>query len=138
MKTLEAIIEEEVAEAVERIVRASRATAIAAFEHQFDQLRREPQRQKTAATRAETPSRAKTKTREAQPHRSDEEIDRLATRFLAAVRSNPGKTMGVLAPQIGAKASELRVPVVRLRANKQIKLVGQRQFACYFPVEDAA
>lgn len=136
MKTLEAIIEEEVALAVERIVRASRATALAAFEHHFDQLRHQSPQEHAGVPRA-TRVPAGAKNREALPHRSDGEIDSLATRFLAAVRSNPGQTMGALAPQVGVKPSELRVPVVRLRAKKQIKLVGQRQFACYFPVGDA-
>lgn len=133
MKSLESIIDEEVALAVERIARASRAAALAAFDRHFDQLGRQPQRQQDAPSGMAAPGR-QTKNR-TRSHRSTEEIAALEAQLLAAVRTTPGQSMAALAPQVGAKPKELRVPVVRLKEKKQIKLVGQGQSACYFPVD---
>ena len=133
MKSLESVINEEVALAVERIVRVSRAAALTAFEQYFDQLGRQSPRQQATPSSAATSGR-RTKSR-AAPQRSAEEIAALEARFLAVVRSNPGQSMAALAPLVGVKPAELRVPVVRLKAKKQIKAVGQRQFTCYFPVD---
>ena len=134
MKSLETVINEEVALAAERIIRASRAAALAAFEQHFDDhgglSRPELPERKSAATAG---SRSKKKTK---PHRSRNEIATLETKFLAVVRSNPGESMAALASQIGVERGELRVPIKRLKAKKKIKLVGQRQLTCYFPVED--
>lgn len=133
MKSLESIINEEVALAVERIARASRAAALAAFDRHFDQLGLQPQRQQDAPTGMAASGR-RTRSRTRSP-RSTEEIAALEAQVLAAVRSNPGQPLSALAPEIGAKPKELRVPIVRLKTKKQIKLVGQGQSTCYFPVD---
>jgi hypothetical protein len=133
MKTLESIIHEEVTAAVERIIRASRAAAFAAFEQQFHLFDRQPQQQQAAQPRA-TASRPPTRKHTA-PQRRPEEIAALETQLLAAVRANPGGTMAELAPIVGVKSEDLRVPAVRLKAKKQLKLVGRRQFTRYFPVD---
>ncbi len=134
MKSLESVINEEVALAVERIIRASRAAALAAFDQHFDQLGRQSPRQQVTPPGAATVGR-RTKNL-AAPQRSAEEIAALEARLLAVVRSNPGQSLSALAPQVGVTPAKLRVPVVRLKAKKQIKLVGQRQFTCYFPVDE--
>jgi len=134
MKSLETIINEEVGLAAERIMRASRAAAFAAFEERFVLAGGN-----TLAQRESPPAFATTARRRKRapaPHRTGEEIAALEERLLAVVRSNPGQPMAKLAPQVGVAPAELRVPVVRMRAKKQLKLVGQRQFTCYFPVDD--
>jgi hypothetical protein len=133
MKTLESIINEEVALAVERIVRASRAVALAAFDQQFDQLRDQSQHQQVKPSPSATSGQRPRK--RPAPQRSAEEIAALEARLLAAVHSNPGQSMAELASMVGVRSAELRVPVVRLKAKKQLKLVGQRQFASYFPAD---
>lgn len=133
MRSIESVINEEVALAVDRIIRASRAAALAALEQRFDHHGNLSQPQQSAPTPTATAGRRSKKKETSQ--RSKDEIAALETQFLAVVRSNPGQSMAVLASQVGVKRSELRVPVVRLRAKKKIKLVGQRQFTCYFPVE---
>lgn len=136
MKSLESVINEEVSLAVERIVRASRAAALAAFDRHFDQLGGQSQHQQATPPRATTMGK-RAKHRSA-PHRSDDEIAALEAQVLAVVRSSPGQSMSELAPLVGVKPAKLRVPVVRLKAKKQIKAVGQRQFTRYFPVDVAA
>lgn len=132
MKLLESIINEEVALTVERIVRASRATALAAFEQHFSQFEGQAHYQQTSV-HPSTP--AKNCATPPKSQRSADEIGALETRFLDVVRSNPGELMVTLAPLVGAKPAELRVPVTRLKAKKRIKMVGQRQFTTYFPVD---
>ena len=134
MKSLEAIIDEEIGLAVERIMRASRSATLAALEQRFSLASSQ------TPTRREFPPASVPPTRRKKgapaPHRSDEEIAALEERLLFAVRSSPGLPMAKLAPHVGATPAELRVPVVRLRAKKRLKLVGQRQFTCYFPVDE--
>jgi len=134
MKSLESVINEEVALAAERIIRASRAAALAALEQRFDvhgglSQPEMPARNPAATTGSRSMKRTK-------PNRSRDEIAALEKEFIAVVRSNPGGSMGALASQIGVKRAELQVPIKRLKAKKKIKLVGQRQFTCYFPVEE--
>lgn len=134
MKSLETIIDEEVGLAVERIMRASRSAALAAFEQKFTLTSGHP-----PAPRESPPASAPAARRRkgaSVPHRSDEEIASLEQRLLVVVRSSPGLPMAKLAPRVGVTPAELRVPVVRLRAKKRLKLVGQRQFTCYFPVDE--
>jgi len=109
-----------------------RAAALTAFDQQFHLFERQPPPQQVALPHSRArPSPARNR---AAPQRPADEIATLETKLLAVVRANPGGTMAELAPMVGAKSADLRVPVVRLRAKKQIKLVGQRQFARYFPV----
>jgi hypothetical protein len=136
MKSLETIIEEEVGLAVERIMRASRDAALVAFEKRFSLTGTGAGGQResslgTATTARPTAPRKKP----SASHRSEEEIAALEERFLATVRSNPGEPMTVLAPKAGVTAAELRVPVVRLKKKRKVKLVGPRHLACYFPVD---
>lgn len=133
MKSLESIINEEVALTVERIRRASRAAALAAFEQHFDQPGGRPQPELEPPPSAKTADKRQKGRRRA--HRSTEEIVALETQLLAAVCASPGQSLAVLAPRVGAKPSALRVPVVRLKEKKQIKLIGQGQSTCYFPVD---
>jgi hypothetical protein len=134
MKSLDSIINEEVGLAVERIMRASREAALAVFDEHFARrLGRQPPHQQAILPRAATSAGS---TRRRAAPRSTEEIVALEARFLAAVRSSPGQSMAKLAPQVGATPAELRVPVVRLKAKKQVKVVGQGRFSSYFPVDE--
>ena len=133
MKTLDELIEAEVSIAVERIVRLSRGAAIAAFERQFSA--------RTAvaglgAPPEPSPPPKANRNRPGSPRRSRAEIAALSSRFLEVVRSEPGQPMSVLAPRIGVSASELQVPVARLKIAKKVKTVGRRHMTCYFPVSD--
>lgn len=119
------------ANAVERIVRLSQRAAIAAFEVHFQKaLQRSSDRPNPSPN---PPSERKAK-KPPTARRSHAEIIALSDRLLEVVRSDPGQPMAVLAPRIGVTASELQVPVARLKAAKKIKTVGQRHLTRYFPV----
>ena len=137
MKSLEDIIHEEVGSAVERIVRASRAMALAAFDEQFVRLKPQSVCPGLPSANVARPPVRKKKSRSGPKRRADE-IAHLGERFLGVVRSNPGQPMVVLAPKVGATPTELQVPIKKLKAAKQIKTVGQRHLTRYFPVTDVA
>ena len=133
MQSLEDIINEEMALAVERIVRASRSTALTAFDRHFEHLGQRPLRQPASPSgRATSINRVKNRV---SPRRSAEKIAELEARFLGVVRSQPGQPMSALAPLVGVKSSELQVPVARLKAANKLKTVGQRHLVRYFPVD---
>ena len=136
MKTLEQLIEEEMAAVVDRVVRLSQRAAVSAFEAHFHRAL------KSSADDASSPpippSGRKSK-RSSSKRRSGAEIVELSDRLLQVVRSDPGQPMSVLAPRLGVTAAELAVPMERLRAARQIKSVGHRHLTRYFPVaQDAA
>ena len=133
MKTLDELIEAEIAMAVDRVVRLSQRAALAAFERHF---RMAVQGAGIGATPEPSPPPMRKTRRPGSPRRSKEEIATLSNRFLEVVRSEPGQPMSVLAPRIGATASELQVPVARLKAARKVRTVGRRHLTCYFPVAD--
>lgn len=121
MKTLDELIEAEIAMAVERIARLSQRAALAAFERHFSTAT--PGAGIGGAPEPPPPPRRKNR-KPALPRRSKEEIAALSNRFLELVRSEPGQSMSVLAPRIGVTASELQVPVARLKVAKKVKTVA--------------
>ena len=67
-------------------------------------------------------------------HRPSEEVSELRERLYEAVCQMPGETMLVLAPKIGAKASELYWPRLVLLREGRIRSVGTRHETRYFPM----
>jgi hypothetical protein len=136
MKTLEQLIEEEVAFAVQRIVRQVQHTAMETLESQF--LKTLPLSGARVGSAPDPSPRSRAK-KSPPVRRSAAQITELSDRFLQAVRSDPGQSMSVLAPRLGVKPGELTVPVARLKASKMVKSVGNRHLMRYFPVsQDAA
>ncbi len=131
MKTLEQLIEEEVAAAVARIVRHAERRAAEVLEAQFGRSVRLAV--DDGAVPPEPPAGTRAK-RSRPKRRTATEIVELSNRFLQVVRSDPGQPMAVLAPRLGVRPGELAVPVAKLRASKAIKSVGHRHTTKYFPV----
>lgn len=144
MQTLEQLIENEMTIAVERLTRLFQQAVVSSLEKQFaaalkgTRVPSLPPQQQPTPTSGPPPARphkSQRKTASKAARRRDRrEIDQLTDRFLEVVRSDPGQPMTVLAPKLGVSATDLQVPVARLKATKRVKTVGQRNLTRYFPV----
>jgi hypothetical protein len=83
---------------------------------------------------AKRPSRSERARRPTSRRRSPEEMAKLSERLYDAVCANPGETMSVIAPVVGANPRELQPVAARLRRDGRIRTVGQRRFTRYFPM----
>lgn len=126
MRTSEQHLHEILESTAEQVVAASHAAAVAALDRAFGRTARLAKRPASSSAR-----------RSNAPRRSPEELAELGERFLEVVGEEPGQTMAVLAPKVGASAGQLQVPAARLRREGQIRTAGQRQFKRYFPVGTA-
>ncbi|MBI5432089.1 MAG: DNA-binding protein [Planctomycetes bacterium] len=63
--------------------------------------------------------------------RSPEEIDALTAKLLAYVKSNPGNTIERIGKAIAIDTKELKLPVIKLLADKKLKTTGQRRGTKY-------
>ena len=118
---------QDLGERIERLVREyisdTRAAAQAALDEAFC-------RQVEAKPR---PRRAAEPARSASKRRASTEVAALGERFYEAVCRQPGETMTVLAPLLGASARDLHRPVAALKRAGQIRSVGSRSAMRYFP-----
>ena len=80
------------------------------------------------ATKPATRSRKKAGTK-----RDPKEIDALTAKAGAWIKANPGKTVENVGKALGAKTSELALPITRLLDSKTIKKTGQKRATKYFP-----
>ncbi len=120
-------LEERIEQLVREHMAASRAAAIAAVTRAFtDQA-------VPAPTQASQPRQTKRKGKPATQRRTAAEIDELADKFCSEVLKEPGATMLVLAPRVGATADQLSVAVKRLRQAERIRTVGHRHQTRYYP-----
>ena len=126
MRTSELRLNEAIESAVEQIVAASHAAAVAAVDRAFGRTNPPGSRATAAISRR----------RSNAPRRTQDEIAELAQRFLEVAREAPGETMAVLAPRLGVPSTRLQIPIAHLKKEGQIKTTGQRHFKRYFPVED--
>ena len=133
MITLEEQIKEEMTLAVERIVRVCKSATIRALELSFTQIGNQPLKLPTVKPIKTNQPTSKNR-KQSSPSRSSEEIATLSAKFLTVVQDNPGQLMSTLAPKLGLKANQLRVPATRLKATKKIKTIGNRSSTRYFPV----
>jgi len=83
------------------------------------------------------PSRQSRST-EVGKRRASADVAALGERFYRAVCSKPGETMTVLAPEVGASARELHLPVMLLRRAGRVRAVGHRSSTRYFPLMNGA
>lgn len=88
------------------------------------------------AARATSPSPKSSRARRRSDgvRRAPEEIAALGDRFYRAVAAQPGETMMVLAPQVGATPRELHRSVALLKRAGRVRSVGQRHQTRYFPM----
>lgn len=57
----------------------------------------------------------------------------LGERLFAAVCTQPGETMAVLAPKLGSSPRELHRPMAVLKEAGRVRSVGQRSHTRYYP-----
>ena len=60
----------------------------------------------------------------------------LEERLYLAICAQPGETMMVLGPTVGASAKELSRPAMLLRRSGRVRSVGERQYTRYFPMDE--
>lgn len=60
-------------------------------------------------------------------------LTELADKLLARVCAQPGEGLAVYAKEMGVPARSLWRPMAKLRSAGQIRCVGERRFARYFP-----
>jgi predicted Zn-dependent protease len=115
---------------IEQLVRehidATRRAAAAAVERAFAAATKAPRGQAHANTPA-APERA------SSGRRTQAELSALAERLHELVCAQPGETMSVLAPQLGATSIELERPMKALKKAGRVRSVGQRHLTRYFP-----
>lgn len=119
-------LETEIEQLVREHVEACRRAAAAAVERAFAAV---PARAMTSRT-GRAPSGA------TGVRRTPEEIAALGQRLYEAVLAQPGETMTVLAPHVGASPRELHRSMTRLKRAGRIRSVGQRHRTRYFPMAD--
>lgn len=132
MKDIAEKLEAEMAKAVALIVTASHAAALETLNQAFGVDER-PQKRSAEAGQSRHAPRAL-----AAPRRDRAEIRALEEQLLREIWATPGESMSVLASRMGASASQLQVPVSRLKTARKLKTVGERQFMRYFPAERPA
>jgi hypothetical protein len=113
-------------EQIEKLVRehieATRRAAAEAVERAFASS---PAAARAAASHA--PSRA------AGRRRAPAELAALGERLYEEVCRQPGETMAVLAPSVGATPRELHRPMMALKHAGRVRSVGQRHQTRYYP-----
>ena len=116
---------EAITAALGEIIEASQELAVATLERGF---------QRAIEPLASAPSLKRVRRAPPGQRRSPAEIETLAKAFLRVVKKNPGQTMKVLAPMVGSTATELQVPIARLKASGRLRSAGHRQVTRYFPL----
>lgn len=126
-------LEQKIETAVEQLLRehlaACEAAASTAVRAAF---RRASGPSKSAGRGKPLPSRSRSRA----PRRSPDEIAALGERLCEAIRRNPGETMSVIAPAVGASPRELNRPATLLRRAGRVRSVGQRHATRYFPMAE--
>jgi hypothetical protein len=64
--------------------------------------------------------------------RSSEQVDEMAGRILAYVKSNAGESLEAISRAIGVPTKELKLPVIKLLGSRQLKKTGQKRGTKYF------
>lgn len=121
---------DQLAEAIEALVSsyvaAGRQAALGALERSFSST------SSKARPRSRRP-RGGPGVRTPSPRRSADEISQLSEQLYGLVCAHPGESMTYLAEQTGIRASDLHVPMSKLKAAGQVRSVGQRSSTRYFP-----
>ena len=73
--------------------------------------------------------------RKPAPPREPAELAALTERLYAAIASQPGETMEVLALAVGCPAKQLRVSIEHLLTRERVKKAGERRSTRYFPMD---
>lgn len=123
-------LEEQIEQLVRSHIEAMRRAAAEAVERAFSLASGSPTTRTRSRTRSE---HSGTTSRVGSGRRSRAELSALADRVHELVCAQPGETMSVLAPQLGATSSELERPMKALKKAGRVRSVGQRHLTRYFP-----
>jgi hypothetical protein len=69
-----------------------------------------------------------------KPHRTEREIVALSEQLCEKVSKKPGELMSVYAAELNSSASELQMPMRRLRNDDRVRSIGARHQTRYFPL----
>lgn len=64
--------------------------------------------------------------------RSSEQVDEMASRILAYVKTNAGESLEAISRAIGVPTKEMKLPVIKLLSTRQLKKTGQKRGTKYF------
>jgi hypothetical protein len=64
--------------------------------------------------------------------RTPKEVEAMAAKIAAYVRSNPGKRLEQIASGLGTSTHEMKFPVTKLLASKALSKKGQKRGTTYF------
>lgn len=78
------------------------------------------------------PPKSATSARGRGGKRSSEQVDEMAARVLAHVKSNAGDSLEAISRAIGIATKELKLPVMKLLSSRQLKKTGQKRGTKYF------
>ncbi len=85
-----------------------------------------------AVAAVRTGGRGRSASREKGAKRPPDEIERLTSRLLDYIKSNPGQRIEQIADGMGTSTKELNLPAKKLIAGKQLKTKGQKRATQYF------
>lgn len=88
----------------------------------------------SSSAQASRSSAARSSGRARGRRRGPEEIAALGERLYAAVSAEPGETMAVLAPAVGARPRDLHRPMTVLKRAGRVRSVGERHQTRYYPI----
>lgn len=130
MTTSTESLKQKIENAVEQLVREH----LVALEAAASAAVREGFRRAARPTTASSRDRSVPCRRSPSRRRPREEMAQLEERLYSAICAQPGETMMVLGPTVGASAKELSRPAMLLRRSGRVRSVGERQYTRYFPM----
>lgn len=116
-------LSEQIEHLVREHIEATRRAAAQAVERAFA----------SSSSSSRRPAACRAPRRAAGGRRSPDEIAAIGEQLYAAVVADPGETMAVLAPGVGATPSELHRPMAMLKRDGRVRSVGQRHQTRYYP-----
>jgi len=117
-------LSEQIEQLVREHIASTRRAAAEAVERAFT----------SSSTGAARSSPARSPRRAPGRRRGPEEIAALGDRLYAAVSAEPGETMAVLAPAVGATSRDLHRPMAALKRSGRVRSVGERHQTRYYPI----
>lgn len=116
-------LSEQIEQLVREHIEATRRVATETLERAFA----------SSSSSSPRPASSRTPRRPSGRRRSPDEIAALGEQLYAAVVAEPGETMAVLAPAVGATASELHRPMAALKRAGRVRSAGERHQTRYYP-----
>jgi len=117
-------LSEQIEHLVREHIEATRRAAAQAVERAFAS---------SSSSSSPRPVAARATRRAPGRRRGPSEIAALGEQLYAAVVADPGETMAVLAPTVGATPSELHRPMAMLKRDGRVRSVGERHQTRYYP-----